>query len=57
MVAEYSEYDRHQRILGVVLLNGDELNLEQVKAGMTWHYKKYRCLERIHHYQVSGCQF
>jgi endonuclease YncB( thermonuclease family) len=33
--------DRYQRILGKVLLNGKDVNLEQIKAGLAWHYKQY----------------
>jgi endonuclease YncB( thermonuclease family) len=39
---DYSKYDRYQRILGKVLVNGEDVNLEQVEAGMAWHYKKYQ---------------
>ena len=42
VVVDYSKYDRYQRILGKVLLNGEDVNLEQVKAGLAWHYKKYQ---------------
>ena len=41
MVVEYDKRDRYQRILGKVLLSGEDMNLEQVKAGLAWHYKKY----------------
>ena len=42
MVVEYEKRDRYQRILGKVLLSGQDMNLEQVKAGLAWHYKKYQ---------------
>jgi endonuclease YncB( thermonuclease family) len=42
VVIDYSKYDRYQRILGKVLLNGTDVNLEQIEAGMAWHYKKYQ---------------
>ena len=42
VVVDYSKYDRYQRMLGKVLLNGEDVNLEQVDAGMAWHYKKYQ---------------
>ena len=42
VVVDYSKYDRYQRILGKVLVNGEDVNLEQVEAGMAWHYKKYQ---------------
>ena len=34
VVVDYSKYDRYQRILGKVLLNGEDVNLEQVEAGL-----------------------
>ena len=42
VVVEYDKRDRYQRILGKVLLSGQDMNLEQVKAGLAWHYKKYQ---------------
>ena len=39
---EYQDLDRYQRILGKVLFDGEEVNLEQVSSGMAWHYKKYQ---------------
>jgi endonuclease YncB( thermonuclease family) len=34
--------DRYKRELGKVLLNGLDVNLEQVKRGFAWHYKHYQ---------------
>ena len=31
-----------ERILGKVLLDSKDVNLEQVEAGLAWHYKKYQ---------------
>jgi endonuclease YncB( thermonuclease family) len=39
---DYSKYDRYGRVLGIVLVNGEDANLEQIEAGMAWHYKKYQ---------------
>lgn len=33
--------DRYNREVGTVYLNDKDINLEQVKAGFAWHYKKY----------------
>lgn len=33
--------DSYCRIVGTVLLDGRDIDLEQVKAGMAWHYKYY----------------
>jgi endonuclease YncB( thermonuclease family) len=35
-------YDRYRCIPGKVLVNGEDLNLEQVEAGMAWHDKQYQ---------------
>ena len=42
VVVEYEKRDRYKRILGKVLLNDKDMNLEQVRAGLAWHYKKYQ---------------
>ena len=39
---EYSKQDRYGRTVGKVLVNGVDANLEQVKRGMAWFYKKYQ---------------
>ena len=38
---EYSKTDRYGRTLGKILVDGVDANLEQVKAGLAWHYKQY----------------
>ena len=42
VVIEYSKRDYYERILGKVLLNEEDMNLEQIRAGLAWHYKKYQ---------------
>ncbi|HBB98860.1 MAG TPA: nuclease [Blastocatellia bacterium] len=37
----YDKMDQYGRLVGKILLNGKDVNLEQVKAGMAWHYKEY----------------
>ncbi len=39
---EYQKRDRYGRIVGKVWVNGVDACLEQVKAGLAWHYKKYQ---------------
>ncbi len=39
---EYNKQDRYGRIVGKVLVKGVDANLEQVKRGMAWFYKKYQ---------------
>ena len=38
----WSKQDRYGRIVGVVTLAGVDINLEQIKCGMAWHYKQYQ---------------
>lgn len=38
----WDKTDRYQRILGKVLINGNDANLEQLRTGMAWWYEKYR---------------
>jgi endonuclease YncB( thermonuclease family) len=42
VIVEYDKNDRYGQVLGKVLLGGEDMNLEQVKAGLAWHYKKYQ---------------
>ena len=41
VTVEYDKIDQYGRIVGKVLLDGKDVNLEQIKAGMAWHYKEY----------------
>lgn len=38
---EYNKKDKYGRTVGKILVDGVDANLEQIKAGMAWHYKKY----------------
>jgi endonuclease YncB( thermonuclease family) len=42
VVVEYDKRDRYGRIVGKVLVGGEDACLEQVSAGFAWHYKKYQ---------------
>lgn len=37
----YQKTDQYGRLVGKIVLDGKDINLEQVKAGMAWHYKFY----------------
>ena len=37
----WDKKDRYGRTLGKVLIDGTDACLEQVKAGLAWHYKRY----------------
>ncbi len=39
---EWSKRDRYRRIVGKVLREGNDICLQQIKAGMAWHYKYYQ---------------
>lgn len=41
VTVEWYKRDRYQRIIGKVLVDGRDANLEQVMAGLAWHYKYY----------------
>lgn len=39
---DWSKTDRYGRLVGKVLVNDLDANLEQVKRGLAWHYSKYK---------------
>jgi endonuclease YncB( thermonuclease family) len=39
---EFRKKDRYDRIIGKFFFNNIDVNLEQVRAGFAWHYKKYQ---------------
>ena len=32
----------YKRVIGKVVLNGEDINLEMIKEGLAWHFKKYK---------------
>jgi len=38
---EYHKKDRYRCVVGKVLLHGRDIDLEQIRGGMAWHYKNY----------------
>lgn len=42
VTVEYTKQDKYGRTVGKIMVNGVDANLEQVKAGMAWHYKQYQ---------------
>src|SRR5437870_12731823 len=38
----YEKTDQYGRLVGKILIDGRDINLEQVEAGMAWHYKEYQ---------------
>jgi endonuclease YncB( thermonuclease family) len=41
VAVEYSKKDKYGRTVGKIVVAGGDANLEQLKAGLAWHYKKY----------------
>jgi endonuclease YncB( thermonuclease family) len=41
VTVEWSKLDRYGRVIGKVLVDGDDVCLGQVRAGLAWHYKEY----------------
>ena len=39
---ESNKLDHYGRFIGKVLVDGQDVNLEQVRRGCGWHYKKYQ---------------
>ena len=38
----YDKTDQYGRLVGKVIVDGQDANLAQVNAGMAWHYKEYQ---------------
>lgn len=41
MTVVWNKRDRYQRVVSKIRLNGQDMNLMQVKRGLAWHYKAY----------------
>lgn len=41
VTVQVQDTDRYQRKVGVVFLNNNDINMEQVKRGMAWFYTQY----------------
>lgn len=39
---EFEKLDRYRREVGKILVAGRDINLQQIEAGLAWHYKKYQ---------------
>ena len=39
---EYDKRDRYGRIVGKLIMDGQDINLLQIKHGFAWHYKYYQ---------------
>lgn len=41
VVVDWNKTDRYRRIVGTVTIGQVDAGLEQIRAGMAWHYKQY----------------
>jgi len=41
VTVSYQKTDQYGRLVGKIVLDSKDINLEQVRAGMAWHYKFY----------------
>jgi len=39
---DWNKKDRYGRVIGKVLVDSQDVNLEQIRRGCAWHYKKYQ---------------
>ncbi|MFZ5883641.1 MAG: thermonuclease family protein [Chloroflexota bacterium] len=39
---EWHKQDRYKRLVGKIIIHGQDANLEMVESGLAWHYKKYQ---------------
>lgn len=37
----WTKVDKYRRTVGTIRLDGQDINIEQIKAGLAWHFKKY----------------
>lgn len=38
----WTKVDKYRRTVGTIRIDGRDINIEQVKAGLAWHFKKYQ---------------
>jgi len=41
VTVDWHKHDRYGQIVGVCLVEGRDVGLDQLKTGLAWHYKKY----------------
>lgn len=49
-----SGYDRYRRGLGTLFIDGNDINLEMLKEGFAWHYKKYNDNETYSEAEITA---
>ena len=48
VTVEYQKKDKYKRVLGTIYYNNTDINLQQVKDGYAWVYKKYSNNQTYH---------
>lgn len=38
---DWNKRDKYRRIVGKIMIDGQDVNLKQIQRGLAWHYKKY----------------
>jgi micrococcal nuclease len=41
VTVQWTKKDRYKRVLGVLFINGKNINQEMLKSGLAWHYRQY----------------
>ena len=54
VVIRYKEIDRYGRIVGKVYLDNEEINVDMLKNGYAWHYKKYDNSEEYSQAEINS---
>lgn len=54
VLVEWYKQDRYGRIVGKVLVDGRDVNLQQIEAGMAWHFKRYEMEQPLEERIVYG---
>lgn len=47
VTVDFNKRDRYGRVIGKVIRNGKDLNVEQIRRGLAWHYKQYQNEQEI----------
>jgi endonuclease YncB( thermonuclease family) len=42
VTVEFEKHDRYGRIVGKIVQDGHDASLEQLRAGLAWHYKQFQ---------------
>jgi endonuclease YncB( thermonuclease family) len=55
VTVETNKTDRYGREVGKVLLNGRDVNLEQIRRGLAWHYVAYAREQAVDDGEAKEC--